>query len=65
MLAQNQNQPTNQPRMFFTEKGLIQIEKCPRCDSEKFNFIDFNRFFHCWQCRLVCAVSELKGVKVL
>lgn len=46
---------------LFNEKGLVKIESCPKCGSKRFNLIDFNRFFHCWGCRLVCHVDEIKG----
>lgn len=64
MLGSNQNQPINSPRIIFNELGMVEIEKCPRCDSRRFNTIDYNNWFHCWACRLVCKVSELKGVKI-
>lgn len=44
-------------------EGLETPEKCPRCHSTKFNLIDFNNWFHCWKCRLVCAVSKLKDIE--
>jgi len=49
--------------MLFSHKGLVKIEKCPKCGSKRFNLIDFNRWFHCWECRHVCPVSEILDKK--
>lgn len=55
------NQQKTHKHLLFNENGLIKIEKCPKCGSNRFNLIDHNNWFHCWECRLVCLVSEIKG----
>lgn len=59
-----QREQSSQPRILFNEKGLVMIEKCPKCNSKRFNLIDHNNWFHCWDCRHVCLVSDIQGVSI-
>ena len=51
--------------LIFTPLGLVRIEKCPECGSKRFNLIDNNNWFHCWECRFVEHISKLKGLEVI
>lgn len=59
------NLRTKSTSFIFTPLGLVKIEKCPRCESKRFNLIDNNNWFHCWECRFVEQVSKLKGVEII
>jgi len=50
-----------QHHTFFTKKGLLTIKSCHRCGSIRFGVLDNNTLFHCWECRLVCDVFDVKG----
>ncbi len=65
MLASKQNKETSCSPIFFNEKGVIKIEKCPKCGSNQFNLIDHNNWFHCWECRFVEHISKLKGLEII
>lgn len=39
--------------------GQASLIPCPKCNGNRVHIIDFDKFFHCWDCRLVGKVSDL------
>lgn len=59
MLPQNEHQ---NPFLAKASNTII-IKQCAKCQSKRFNIIDNNNWFHCWECRLVCNVKDLEKHK--
>lgn len=53
------------PSIIFTPLGWVRIKECPKCSSTRFNLIDNNNWFHCWECRLVENISKLRGLEII